>query len=318
MRERAGSEIADELTHCTICPRECGVNRIAGELGYCRTGAGYEIGSVCVHRGEEPIIGGPNGICNIFFTRCNLQCVYCQNHQISRNRDPVVREELEIEGLLARVEALLERGVRAVGFVSASHVVPQMRAIIAALSSRRPRPVFLMNTGGYDRADTLRALEREVDVYLPDFKYADPDLAERYSGARDYPRTALRAIREMARQKGTNVRLDETGAIEFGLIIRHLVLPGHVENSRRVLRMIADEVSPDVHLSLMAQYHPTPAVAGDPRLGRKLDPDEYGEVTAEMERLGFHRGWTQECAGAGRYRPDFAAAHPFKRRDDGR
>ncbi len=316
MRVRGNSGIADELTHCRICPRECGVDRAAGELGYCRTGAGYEIGSVCVHRGEEPAISGPNGICNIFFTRCNLQCVYCQNHQISRNEAEVVCEELKLEDLVARVEAILDRGVTAVGFVSATHVTPQMRAIIAALSSGRPRPVFVMNTGGYDKADTLRAVEHEVDVFLPDFKYADPDLAERYSGARDYPPTAVRAIREMARQKGTNIRLDEAGAIESGLIIRHLVLPGHVENSKRVLRIIAEEISPDVHISLMAQYHPTIAVEGHPCLGRRLTLEEYGEVTAEMERLGFHRGWTQGCAAAASYRPDFAAVRPFGPRDN--
>ena len=302
----------EELRDCVCCPRECHARRLDGELGYCRTGADFSIGAICVHRGEEPVFGGERGICNIFFTRCNLQCRYCQNRQISRNRGEILEYRLRFEEVIARVERLLETGTRHVGFVSPSHCIPQMKALIARLENRRPRPVFVMNTNAYDKADALRSLEGLVDVYLPDLKYMDSALSARFSDAADYPEIAAAALREMYRQKGSYLMLDADGHAESGLIIRHLVLPGQVENSRRCLRFIAEELSPSVHVSLLAQYQPTPEVAGDPDFGRRLRPQEYAEVVAELERLGFYRGWTQELTSAGHYAPDFAQAHPFE------
>ena len=187
-----------------------------------------------------------------------------------------------------------------------------MKAIIAALEGRQPRPVFVMNTNAYDKAETLASLEGRIGVYLPDLKYMDPELAARYSDAPDYPGVAADALMEMYRQKGSRLVVDEAGCAESGLIIRHLVLPGHVENSKACLRWIADHLSVDVHLSLMAQYHPTPAVAGHPDLGRRLRPDEYQEVLDELEALGFYRGWTQDLASPEAFQPDFAASHPFE------
>lgn len=302
----------EELRDCVCCPRECHARRLDGELGYCRTGADFSIGAICVHRGEEPVFGGERGICNIFFTRCNLQCRYCQNRQISRNRGEILERRLWFEEVIAQVERLLEAGTRHVGFVSPSHCIPQMKALIGRLENRRPRPVFVMNTNAYDKAEVLRSLEGLVDVYLPDLKYMDSALAARSSDAADYPEIAAAALREMYRQKGSYLMLDADGRAESGLIIRHLVLPGQVENSRRCLRFIAEELSPSVHVSLLAQYQPTPEVAGDPEFSRRLRPEEYAEVVAELERLGFCRGWTQELTSAGHYAPDFAQAHPFE------
>jgi putative pyruvate formate lyase activating enzyme len=168
-----------------------------------------------------------------------------------------------------------------------------------------------MNTNSYDKVEALRSLEGLVDIYLPDLKYMDEALAARYSGAADYPQVAAAALREMFRQKGSNLLLNGDGRAESGLIIRHLVLPGHVENSKRCLRFIAEELSPAIHLSLLAQYQPTPATAGDPDLGRRLRPEEYEQVLEEMERLGFYRGWTQELDSAENYVPDFRRRHPF-------
>ncbi len=305
-------ESENPLRACALCPRECRADRLEGRLGWCRTGTGFAVGAICVHRGEEPVLGGERGIVNVFFARCNLRCMYCQNHQISRTHGAILEHALSEANVLRRIETALAGGPRHVGLVSPSHVVPQAARLIGALRLRPAPPVVVWNSNAYEKADTLRALEGLVDVYLPDLKYMDDDLAERLSGARDYPPVAARAIREMARQKGTYLSLGEDGLAESGLIVRHLVLPGQVENSRRCLRWLAEEVSPAVHLSLLAQYEPTPAVADDPDLSRRLRPEEYEEVADEMRRLGFFRGYTQSLAAAPNYNPDFAARHPFE------
>ncbi|MBM4035624.1 MAG: radical SAM protein [Planctomycetes bacterium] len=298
---------------CTLCPRRCGARRAEGQLGYCRSGTGFALGAICTHRGEEPPICGPHGIANVFFARCNMQCVFCQNHQISRNEGPIIERQLSLEEAVRCIEAALGRGVGAVGFVSPSHCIPQMKAIIAALRDRQPKPAFVMNTNAYDTVETLASLDGLIDAYLPDLKYMDAELAARYSDAPDYPAVATRAIAEMFRQKGTRLAIADSGYVESGLTIRHLVLPGHVENSKLCLRWIADTLSTDVHVSLMAQYRPTPAVAGHPHLGRCLRPDEYQEVLDELHRLGFWRGWTQALASPSSYQPDFTQSHPFER-----
>lgn len=310
-----GNPVAEpllDLKDCTLCPRECHAGRLEGSLGYCRTGAGFSVGSICVHSGEEPPVSGPHGICNIFFTRCNMQCLYCQNHQISRRDAPAIERCLGLGEVVERVERILECGVRCVGFVSPSHCVPQMLAVIGALRRRGRRPAFVMNTNSYDRVETLLSLEAEVDVYLADLKYMDAGLAARWSDAPGYVEVARRALREMYRQKGTDLRVGADGYVESGLIVRHLVLPGQVADSKRCLRFIAEELSPEVHVSLMAQYSPTPAVAGHPELGRRLRPEEYEEVLEELERLGFENGWTQDRESADTYHPDFARSHPFE------
>lgn len=296
------------LRHCTLCPRNCGANRIKGETGYCKTGSGLNISSICLHQGEEPVFS-EKGICNVFFSHCNLQCLYCQNRQISSNDSPL--PEMKIEEAASRIRAILEEGARCVGFVSPSHCLPQMRALMVAVEEKGPRPVYVMNTNCYDRAEAIESLDGLVDVYLPDFKYMDGDLAMHLSGAGDYPETALRALREMHRQKGSNLVLDEEGVIRSGLIVRHLVLPGQLENTKRVLRAIAEEISPSVHVSLMAQYYPTGAVRDHPQLGRGLMHGEYEEALDELHRLGFHRGFAQDLGSGEHYRPDFTKENPF-------
>ena len=301
-----------ELAGCTCCPRECRADRYSSQRGFCRSGAGFSVGAICAHRGEEPVISGSMGICNVFFTRCNLQCVYCQNYEISRT-SPLVEHRMDLDQVVGHIERHLAAGCKSVGFVSASHVIPQMRAIVDRLGHRSDRPVLVYNTNSYDKVETVRSLEGVIDVYLPDLKYLDAHLAGEYSQAADYPPVATSAIREMFRQKGAGIELDDDGLITSGLIIRHLVLPGHIENSRAVLHHIATELSTDMHLSLMSQYCPTPAVAGHPILGRRLTREEYDDVLHEAESLGFHRGFVQELSSADHYRPDFRRTRPFER-----
>jgi putative pyruvate formate lyase activating enzyme len=219
---------------------------------------------------------------------------------------------MSLDETVSAVARLLDEGAASVGFVSPSHMIPQMRAIVEALRANGYRPIVVMNTNSYDRAGTIASLEDIVDVYLPDFKYMDHSLALELSGAWDYPDVAIAALREMYRQKGSNLALREDGTAASGLIVRHLILPGQVENSKAVLRTIAAELSPSLHLSLMSQYYPPPGIGRHPWLGRTITRGEYDEVLDELERLGFHQGWVQELESQEIYRPDFTKPHPFE------
>lgn len=299
------------LSCCNLCPRECGVNRFEGGSGYCGTDAGLNIASICIHRGEEPPISGPNGICNVFFAACNLHCIYCQNHDISRPGSGAKQKPLTLDDVLDMIEGILRQGIKGVGFVSPSHVVPQMKAILRGMNNRGLEPVIVYNSNGYDKPETLQGLEGLIDVYLPDYKYVTSSISASYSDAYDYPGVALKALKEMYYQMGSALRMDEEGVAEHGMLIRHLVLPGHTEESKKVLRMIAGELSAGIHLSLMSQYHPTIEVRNHPVIGRPLYRDEYRSVADEMERLGFRNGWLQDPDSNDNYLPDFSSDNPF-------
>ncbi len=300
------------LANCTLCPRECRVNRFEGGNGYCSMDAGLNIATICIHRGEEPVISGKEGICNIFFAGCNLHCVYCQNHEISQCDFHGGNNFSDLEDVLDKIVIILSEGIPAIGFVSPSHVVPQVKAIIRGLNGRGYNPLTVYNTNSYDKIETLKSLEGMIDVYLPDYKYVSSKIASEYSDASDYPEIALKSIKEMYYQKGSTLSLDENGRAERGLLIRHLVLPGHAEESKNVLRTIAEELSPGVHLSLMSQYHPTSQVINHPVLNRSLYKAEYDEVVKEMESLGFRNGWIQDMDSNVNYRPDFRKENPFE------
>ncbi len=301
-----------ELKNCNFCPRNCNIDRFATLKGYCKTYAGYYIASIVVHKGEEPPISGNKGICNVFFAHCNLQCVYCQNHQISRNNIPLQNFEMTLEEVLDKIIAILDTGINIVGFVSPSHFVLQVIEIIKGLYRRGYFPITVYNTNAYDKVETLQLLENYIDVYLPDLKYVDNHLAAKYSKAFNYPEVAKAAIKEMFRQKGSEVVINKDGYAESGLIIRHLVLPNHTENSKQVLRFIAKELSPDVHISLMSQYYPTADAFKFKELSRPITPEEYETVLTEMEKLGLKNGWIQELDSSENYRPDFNFEHPFE------
>jgi putative pyruvate formate lyase activating enzyme len=297
-------------TRCSLCPHACEAER-EHRRGFCGTGNDLEIASVTVHKGEEPVISGTDGICNIFFTGCNLRCVYCQNHQISRHNGGLSSEFATLSELIDRVTAILDMGIENIGFVSPSHMVPQVRKIVEELHRQDYFPIIVYNTNAYERVETLRSLEGVVDVYLPDFKYMDSELAARWSGVADYPQVACAAIKEMYRQKGNRLFYTDSGKLRSGMIVRHLVLPETVANSIEVFRFLADELSTRLAISLMAQYHPIRDVANIPPLHRKITAQEYRRVVREVEDLGFENGWFQNFDSPEYYNPDFMLPSPF-------
>ena len=300
-----------KLHDCDICPRECHEDRFTEKLGYCKSDTSFNISSICIHKGEEPAISGGNGICNIFFTHCNLQCIYCQNYQISDNRISGKSTVMELDEVIRQVTKILDSGINRVGFVSPSHFIQQVKIIIRCIQSLGYDPVWVYNTNGYDKPETLRSLEGMINVYLPDFKYMEPWLACEYSDAPDYPEVASRALKEMLRQKGATLHVGKDGTAESGMIIRHLVLPGHTENSLKVLNFIAEELSPDLYISLMSQYYPTPRVRCHPKLKNTVTEEEYTMIASAMEKFGMENGWIQELSSESHYRPDFESEHPF-------
>lgn len=297
---------------CNLCPHECGVNRNTGELGICRATARQHIASICIHRGEEPIISGKKGICNVFFSRCNLRCLYCQNHQISSYVRPIEKVCSTTE-VVKQIASILDTGINMLGFVSPSHMVVQTIEIIEELRKLGYNPTTVWNSNAYDKVESLKLLEPYIDVYLPDFKYADETIAMIYSNAPYYPDIALKAIKEMYYQKGNSLIINETdGTVESGLIVRHLVLPNHVENSIQVLKLIADEISNRIAISLMSQYYPPDGLSLPHKLQRKISSTEYEKVVNTLHELGFDKGWVQEYESYEFYRPDFKKSHPFE------
>ena len=293
--------------NCTLCPRHCGVDRSVAQ-GFCHAGREPEIAAVCVHRGEEPPLAGQKGICNLFFAHCNLQCIYCQNHQITNvraNKFPILNSQFPID----QIASVLSSTENILGFVTPTHYADSIPAIVEELHNRGLHPVTVYNTSGYETVENLRMLEPYIDVYLPDFKYADPLIADRYSHAPDYPQRALEALREMYRQKGSALITDADGLAVSGIIVRHLVLPGCVDNSLKVLDTLAD-LSFNLHVSLMAQYYP-PFPGLPDQLSRTLTPDEYNTVVQHFHATGLHNGWLQELSAQDSYRPDFSSSTPF-------
>ncbi len=301
------------IAECQLCPRACGANRKNGRgRGFCGTGTGFEIASITLHKGEEPVISGDNGICNIFFFGCNLHCIYCQNHQISRIKGRISSQVFSLAEIIDQIIAILNGGIENIGFVSPSHMVPQVKIIVEELHRQGYFPIVVYNTNGYEKVETLRSLEGVVDVYLPDFKYMDSELAALWSEAADYPQIARAAIKEMYRQKGNRLFYDDdSGKLRSGMIVRHLVLPGAVANSIAVVRFLAEELSIRLAISLMAQYQPTEDVAKTVPLNRTITISEYQQVVSEVENLGFENVWLQDFDSPEHYNPDFTLPSPF-------
>ena len=304
-------ETITEFTSCHLCFHACGVNRFAGKLGRCALDSGLYVATVCRHLGEEPALGGEKGVCNVFFSHCNLQCLFCQNWQISTRGSSLEQAKTTIEALCTQICSILACGVRALGFVSPTPYIPYVREIIEVVHARGYHPLTIYNTNAFDTPSALSLLDGYIDVYLPDYKYGNVLLAERYSQAPNYPDLALESIAEMVRQVGKEVLYDTNGLVLRGLIIRHLVLPNQVENSRSALFNLWSEFGNKLTLSLMCQYTPLHRACEVEELARTLTPDEYHEVVDFMYSLGFKNGWVQEMSSIGSYVPDFMHATPF-------
>lgn len=301
------------MQKCSNCPRNCLTDRNQ-QLGFCHATLVPEVASICAHRGEEPPIAGAKGICNVFFAHCNLQCLFCQNHDISRGHvapDKVMYRSLD--QIVDRIAHLLPNTENMLGFVSPSHYAELLPLIIDRLHDRDLYPTIVYNTNGYDSVETLRSLAPYIDIYLPDFKYMDPQLSLRYSHAADYPQRAQAALLEMFSQKGSALPTDE-GLAFRGIIVRHLVLPGQVQNSIDCLRWLADNLSTNLHVSLMSQYFPPQHLRQSlpDHLGRTLLPEEYNLVAQEFSNLGFHNGWLQDLSSTSNYHPDFSKQDAFE------
>ena len=284
-----------DYQNCKLCPRQCGVNRAAGQLGYCRCPDAALVAKTMLHKWEEPALAGSGGSGAIFFGGCTLGCKYCQNGQISCG---AVGNPVDATQLRTMMEDLITQGAENIDLVTPTHYLP---TIIPALQPKLPVPV-VYNCGGYERVETLRALEGLVDIYLPDLKYADRALAKALSGAADYFPVATEAIREMVRQTGP-VRW-QGDKVVGGTIIRHLILPGCVDNSLRVLDWIGDSfASGEVLVSLMRQYTPMGNMAAP--FDRKITDEEYDAVLSWMY-LNDLEGFTQEAEAADKgFVPDF-------------
>lgn len=291
------------LASCELCPRKCKVNRLKGEKGFCNTDAGINIALVCNHKGEEPVLCKEKGICNVFFSHCNLQCVYCQNKQISDNQKEVKSSYDDFETLIADIKKVLQESENVLGFVSPTHNIPLMRAIIRRLHKDNCFPKIVYNTNAYDNVERLKELEGLIDIFLPDYKYSNNVLSKELSIAENYPQKAFEAIKEMYRQKGNRLVFDENDNLESGLIVRHLVLPKQIENSKKVLENISD-ISLNLNISLMSQYTPCEKYKED-FLNQLLDKEDYEEICDYFYSIGLSKGWFQELTSQGNLVPDF-------------
>lgn len=286
-----------DYVNCKLCPRRCGADRTVGQRGWCGAPDKALVAKTMLHRWEEPVLA-PNGKSGaIFFGGCTLGCVYCQNQAISQRP---VGLEMDSAGLRAVMEELIAQGAENIDLVTPTHYLP---TILPALEPKLPVPV-VYNCGGYERVETLRALEGKVDVYLPDLKYADPGLGQSLSGARNYFPAAKAAIREMVRQTGAPQWDGEK--LVRGTVVRHLILPGHVENSLKILDWLGENFTPgQILVSLMRQYTPMESTSGMPPFDRKITDEEYDSVLSWMY-LNDLQGFVQEEKAAdARYIPDF-------------
>lgn len=293
------------LSFCTICPHDCGNNRKAGEIARCYSAYLPIVSAYTPHFGEEPALVGTHGVGNIFFGNCNLRCVYCQNFLISQNWKEEKKHEVTFERLAAMMLELQDMGCHEIGFVSPTHFVPQIiRSLEIAIRGGLRLPL-IYNTNAYDSVDVLQLLDGIIDIYLPDLKYSSDDLGYQYSKIREYPRHARAAIREMHRQVGSDLVIGEDGLVKRGLIIRHLVLPNDIAESREALSWVRSELGSNTTLSVMAQYFPAHKALTTPLLDRKIRQGEYERVLALLERLELHQGWAQEYEASEYYKPEF-------------
>lgn len=284
-------EIDGYMADCTLCPRECHADRLAGSAGFCGQTAGMTAARAALHYWEEPCISGTGGSGAVFFSGCSLQCIFCQNHNIALGR---AGKQITPERLSEIFLRLQEQGAANINLVTAGHFIPQIcRTLELSRTAGLSIPV-VYNTGSYEKVSSLRLLEGLVDIYLPDLKYYSPELSAAYSNAPDYFSRAGAAIREMLRQVGPPVLGDASGLMKRGVIVRHLVLPGQTRDSKKILRYLHDTFGNDIYVSIMNQYTPLEQVRNIPSLNRPVTEAEYARVLNFAEKIGISQGFRQE------------------------
>ena len=277
------------LEKCTICPHNCGINRTNNQIGRCKSKDTVKIALYSTHNFEEPCISGKKGSGTVFFSNCNMNCVFCQNYEISQQGKG---KEITIEELAEIFIKQQEKDVGNINLVTPTSYVPQIIEAIKIARNKGLKLPIVYNTNGYEKVETLKMLEGYVDIYLPDFKYSDNELAKRLSKVDNYFQIATQALTEMYRQTG-NAVFNNEGIMQKGMIIRHLVLPNHILNSRRVLKWINENMH-DVYVSVMAQYFPTYKAKDIEDINRKLTKEEYEQIENYLYRLDLENGYIQE------------------------
>ena len=290
--------------NCTLCPRDCKVDRTKGVLGFCGESAACRVSFLGPHFGEEPSFTGSKGSGTIFFSGCSSQCFFCQNYQISTQHDGRAVTPAE---LLSEVRALLLKKVHNLNFVTPDHFWPHIRWLCQSLEKEGINIPRLFNSSGYQKPEMIAEYAKSMDIFLPDFKFAEAELAKACMGDARYPEIALKALREMVRLKGFLEPWDTTGSqtARRGVLVRHLVLPGHIENSLKVLKLLHAELGPGLPLSIMSQFRPVPECCTRHHLERAVKAEEYEEILGCVERLGFEKVYTQELKEETDFLPDF-------------
>lgn len=278
------------LEKCNICPHECNINRNEGKIGKCRANDKVKIALYSIHDFEEPCISGEKGSGTVFFSNCNLQCIYCQNYEISQLGRG---KEISIEELADVFLMQQQKGVENINLVTPTSYVLQIVEAIKISKQKGLTVPIVYNTNGYEKIETLRLLNGYIDIYLPDLKYAEENLAGEYSKVSNYFDIVTKAIEEMVRQVGIP-KLDKKGMLKKGVMIRHLVLPNHIENSKKVLKWIKENLPDEIYISVMAQYFPTYKAKEVKSLNRKLTKKEWKEIENYINELGFENGYVQE------------------------
>ena len=291
--EKVVETIWQGLSSCQLCPRMCKVNRLEDRKGFCQTGLKARVYSFFPHSGEEPPISGWMGSGTIFFSGCNMRCLYCQNYEFSQNE---LGEQVTPQELAKIMLFLQKQGCHNINLVTPTHVLPQiLKAIYLAIPQGLNLPI-VYNTSGYDRYEIIKLLEGIVDIYLPDMRYADRELSLKYSQAQDYPYYNMAAVEQMYRQVGV-AQMDEYGLVKKGLIIRHLVLPNGISGTEKIMQFISQRLSKETHISLMSQYLPCYKASQFKELSRRISLQEYEAAQDIMARNGLNNAWIQDGHG---------------------
>ncbi|MCX5678183.1 MAG: radical SAM protein [Candidatus Omnitrophica bacterium] len=289
--KKANIALKDSLKNCAVCPRKCGVDRTAGKSGYCRALYNPIVYSHLSHHGEEPPISGTKGSGTIFFSHCNMKCVYCQNYYFSQLDKG---EEVTMEKLADIMLALQAKGCHNINLVTPTHYIPQILMSLEIALERGLEIPIVYNTSGYELAETIKLLDGIIDIYLPDMRYSDNEMAKKYSDADRYVEFNRTAVKEMRRQVG-DLEIDKNGIARRGLIIRLLALPNDVSGIEDTLRFAKKELGRNVYLSIMSQYYPTFKACGFSDISRGITPEEYKNVVDEAHLLELNNGWLQEA-----------------------